>query len=73
MRKDGRPLTKTQKAYLREIVRRHVLSQGWGGYSSTLTVRILEEHGFIRLREGVGRRWVASPLEKGYEFVKGET
>jgi len=64
-------LTKTQLRYLAVIRDRGHLRKGWGGYSSTLTVRILEERGYCRLRRlnSNGSDWEASLAAKGYEAL----
>ncbi len=69
-----RALTKTQASYLRVIGDRHRLLKGWGGYGSTLTVRILEERGFIRLRTFPRSRgaddWEATLTSKGLAWYE---
>lgn len=58
-------LTKTQRNYLDAIHDQYTLQNGWGGYRSIRTLRILEERGFINLMEfGVGR-WRAQLTAKG--------
>lgn len=52
-------LTQTQKAYLAVIRERGRLVAGWGGYSSTLTVRLLQEKGLVRLKEYGPGQWEA--------------
>lgn len=69
-------LTKTQVDYLRAMEFGH-LTQGWGGYNSTLTVRLLEERGLIRLARYPhirnGRRteqWRASLTQAGKDWLE---
>ena len=63
-----RPLTKTQIQYLDEIVTRR-LTRGWGGYSSTQTVRILQERGYITLHDHYSG-WRAAPTDKGRAYMR---
>ena len=61
-----RKLTRTQRAYLDVIRERGHLTKGWGGYGSTLVVRILNERGLVHLREHPARpgrapKWTATP------------
>ncbi|MCM6779097.1 hypothetical protein NDR87_37065 [Nocardia sp. CDC159] len=70
----GRPqrLTYTQWRYLDEVDRRGRLEYGWGGYTSTLTVRLLRERGLITVADrwqrtesgGLVLRWEISGLTK---------
>ncbi len=62
-------MTKTQRFYLDESVMRGRLVKGWGGLKSTLTVRILEERGYIRLRDH-SQGWKATPLDKGRDEIR---
>lgn len=61
--------TKTQLAYLRMIEERGSLRKGWGGYSSILTLRILEDRGLIRLIEHGSGVWTASLTVAGREAL----
>jgi hypothetical protein len=48
------------------------LNKGWGGYSSTLTVRVLEERGLCRVQpdyNGPGR-WCATITNAGQEAIR---
>lgn len=58
----GRPqrLTATQAVYLGAAVLQGRLVCGWGGLSSTLTVRLMEERGLVTVRydrRDTSRRW----------------
>ena len=63
-------LTPAQLRYLEIIEQRGQLHKGWGGYSSTRTVRLLEERGYIQLVRRSGNDWVAGMLEKGREALR---
>lgn len=63
-------LTKAQRAYLSAMLG-HSLSSGWGGHSSTLTVRILEERGLCTLRQYGPGDWVASITGAGRDALEG--
>ncbi len=56
-------LTRIQALYLTEASKRP-LAYGWGGYRSTLVVRLLEERGLITVRHSVepDRRWTITDL-----------
>jgi DNA-binding HxlR family transcriptional regulator len=58
----GWTLTRIQALYLAEASRQQ-LECGWGGLSSTLTVRLLEERGLITLARSSRRpRWTITSL-----------
>lgn len=65
--------TRTQIAYLKVIVERGTLNKGWGGYSSTLTIRLLEERGLVEVRvwpQPTGADdWSAQITAKGRELL----
>lgn len=69
-------LTKTQQNYLARISLGG-LAQGWGGYGSTRTVRLLEERGLVHLTRTPhivknGRRaetWKASLTQAGWDWL----
>jgi hypothetical protein len=69
-------LTKTQRRYLQLIGDRGRLRRGWGGYGSTLTVRILEERGYLRLqtfpRSKGADDWEASLTLKGKQWYDAQ-
>jgi hypothetical protein len=52
-------LTREQRGYLDVARQYHHVAYGWGGYRSTLTVRILHERGLLSLSTNhhAGVRW----------------
>jgi len=69
-----RKLTRTQLGYLDAIQWQGRLRRGWGGYSSTLTVRILEERGLVTLQRlpqlGKADSWEAQITPAGSELLE---
>jgi hypothetical protein len=58
-----RRLTRTQRNYLHAADSQGHLPYGWGGYTSTQTVRILEERGYVILgRNHCAARWCITGL-----------
>ncbi len=65
-------LTSEQATYLDVACSRGGFDRGWGGLSSTLTVRLLEERGLLTLREnrtGYPRWRVTSATKLGGEVL----
>jgi hypothetical protein len=58
-------VTKTQLHYLSAMEDVGLLKAGWGGFASTLTVRILAERGLCTLREFGPGDWQASITKAG--------
>ena len=63
-------LTAVQRRYLEVMEGRDRLKCGWGGYRSTVTVRILEERGLCTLREWGPSDWDASITNAGREAIR---
>jgi hypothetical protein len=68
---DQRVLTREQSHYLREGGRRQ-LQYGWGGYKSTLSVRLLEARGLVLVQwSQTWPRWTITGLTKlGQEVLE---
>lgn len=68
MTRPGR-LTDVQRRYLQLIDERGTLTQGWGGYGSTRTVRILAERGLVMLKQRPDVPWRAQITTAGREAL----
>ncbi|MFI1194169.1 hypothetical protein ACH4T9_13040 [Micromonospora sp. NPDC020750] len=60
----ARTLTPVQALYLSTAHTRHQIDAGWGGLSSTLTVRLLRERGLITLDDLLYKPWRITGLTK---------
>lgn len=63
-------LTRTQSHYLDAMRWTGRLQCGWGGLSSTLTVRVLAERGLCSLREFGPADWEAKITTAGRETLE---
>lgn len=66
---ESRRLTNVQWNYLDEMQYHNPLHQGWGGYGSTRTVRLLEERGYCILKYNANGHWSASLTNKGAQAL----
>lgn len=65
-------LTRTQRQYLTDMAFRGRLVCGWGGMSSTRTVRVLEERGLCALHVYGPGKWTATITKRGRLAIAAE-